>query len=144
MPNGRRTFWLIAGPNGVGKTTFARARLEAISGSINFVNMDEIARGLSPLRPSAAERDAAVVALDRARRFIANGATFAMETTLAGKAHLRLVRAAHAAGMETALMFFAASDPAICFARIARRVAEGVRACVGEADAAISVGLEER
>lgn len=125
MPNGHPTFWLIAGPNGIGKTTFARARLEAISGSINFVNMDEIARGLSPLRPSAAERDAAKVALGRARRFIATRTTFAMETTLSGNAHLRLVRAANAAGMSTALMFFAAADPKICFARIARRVAEG-------------------
>lgn len=125
MPNGRPTFWLIAGPNGVGKTTFARARLEAVSGSINFVNMDEIARGLSPLRPSAAERDAAEVALDRARRFMAARATFAMETTLAGLTHLRLVRAAEDAGLATALMFFAVADPAVCLARIARRVAEG-------------------
>ncbi|MDR4307345.1 AAA family ATPase [Chelatococcus sambhunathii] len=125
MPNGRPTFWLIAGPNGIGKTTFARARLEAISGSVNFVNMDEIARGLSPLRPSVAERDAAEVALERARRFIAARTTFAMETTLSGRAHLRLVETAKLSGMETALMFFAAADPRICLERIARRVAEG-------------------
>lgn len=125
MPNGHPTFWLIAGPNGIGKTTYARARLEAISGSVNFVNMDEIARGLSPLRPSLAERDAAEVALQRAHRFIAAKATFAMETTLSGHAHLRLLRAATRAGMKTALMFFAAAEPAICLARIARRVAEG-------------------
>ena len=125
MPNGHPTFWLIAGPNGVGKTTFARARLEAISGSVNFVNMDEIARGLSPLRPALAERDAAEVALERARRFIAAGTTFAMETTLSGLTHLRLLQSASKSGLETALMFFAADDPEICLARIARRVAEG-------------------
>lgn len=125
MPNGHPTFWLIAGPNGIGKTTFARARLEAISGSVNFVNMDEIARGLSPFRPSLAEREAAKVALARARRFIALRTTFAMETTLAGRAHLGLVRDAKAGGLSTALMFFGSSNPEICLARIARRVAEG-------------------
>ena len=125
MPGGHPAFWLIAGPNGVGKTTYARARLEAISGSVNFVNVHEIARDLSPLRPSLAEREAAEVALSRARRFIGARATFAMETTLSGRAHLRLVRAAKEAGLATALMFFATADPEVCLARIARRVAEG-------------------
>ena len=37
---------LIVGQNGVGKTTYAMRHLKAVSGSINFVNMDEIARGL--------------------------------------------------------------------------------------------------
>ncbi len=71
------TFWLIAGPNGVGKTTFAMKRLEAISGSINFVNFDEISRGLSPLRPAAAEREAARIALSRVAHFIDSHSTFA-------------------------------------------------------------------
>ena len=66
MPNGSPTFWLLAGPNGVGKTTYAMRHLRAVSGSIHFVNLDEIARGLSPLDPSAAQADAARVALSRA------------------------------------------------------------------------------
>ena len=119
------TFWLIAGPNGVGKTTFAFARLEAVSGSINFVNLDEIARGLSPLRPAAGEREAARIALARARGFIAAGATFALETTLAGQTQAGLMRQASAQGLRTALLYFSARDPAICLERIARRVAEG-------------------
>ena len=45
MSGARPTFWLIAGPNGVGNTTYAMRRLKAISGSINFVNLDEIERG---------------------------------------------------------------------------------------------------
>ena len=65
------------------------------------------------------------MALDRARKFIAARTTFAMETTLSGRAHLRLVRAAREAGLSTALLFFTTPDPAICLARIARRVAEG-------------------
>jgi predicted ABC-type ATPase len=119
------TFWLIAGPNGVGKTTYALKHLEAVSGSINFVNFDEIARGLSPLRPAAAESEAARVALARVHRFIETGATFSMETTLSGKTHIRLLERALRAGMTTRLLYFSAAAPEICLERIARRVAAG-------------------
>ncbi len=96
MPNGHPTFWLIAGPNGVGKTTYAMRHLRAVSGSINFVNMDEIARGLSPLDPAVAQTEAARIALARAHSFIRDRATFAMETTLSGRAHLKLLEKAEA------------------------------------------------
>ena len=119
------TFWLIAGPDGVGKTTFAMKRLEAISGSINFVNCHEISRGLSPLRPAAAEREAARIALSRVAHFTDSGSTFAMETTLSGKAQMHLLRAASEAGLATSLLYFSARAPGICLERIARRVAEG-------------------
>ncbi len=119
------TFWLIAGPNGVGKTTYAFRNLLATAGTINFVNLDEIARGLSPLRPQAAERDAARVALERCRDFMRSGTSFAMETTLAGRTHFHLVDEAHAAGMNVNLQYFTVPDVEITLKRIARRVAEG-------------------
>jgi predicted ABC-type ATPase len=121
----RPTFWLIAGPNGVGKTTFAFKRLKAVSGSFHFVNLDEIARGLSPLEPKAAERDAARIALARARQFIEIRRTFSMETTLSGATHLDLARLAASNGMAVKLMYFSVRDPQISLDRIARRVAEG-------------------
>jgi predicted ABC-type ATPase len=108
MANGDPTFWLIAGPNGVGKTTYAMRHLRAVSGSVNFVNLDEIARGLSPLEPSAAQTDAARI-----------------ETTLSGLAHLRLLAVAREAGLRTAMLYFSVISPDICLERIARRVAEG-------------------
>jgi len=125
MTTSQPTFWLIAGPKGVGKTTFAMKRLEAVSGSINFVNFDEIARGLSPLRPAAAEREAARLALARVTHFIDSGSTFALETTLSGKAQLRLIEQADRAGLAANLLYFTVADPATCLERIARRVAEG-------------------
>jgi predicted ABC-type ATPase len=125
MANGDPTFWLIAGPNGVGKTTYAMRHLRAVSGSVNFVNLDEIARGLSPLEPSAAQTDAARIALSRAHDFIEGRRTFAMETTLSGLAHLRLLAVAREAGLRTAMLYFSVISPDICLERIARRVAEG-------------------
>lgn len=119
------TFWLIAGPNGVGKTTYAMRHLKAVSGSVHFVNLDEIARGLSPLDPSAAQTDAARIALKRARDFIQARQTFAMETTASGLTHLGLVAAAHRAGLRTSMLYFSVNDHRLCLERIARRVAEG-------------------
>ena len=102
MPDGRSTFWLIAGPNGVGKTTYAMRHLRAVSGSVHFVNLDEIARG-----------------------FLQARATFAMETTLSGRTHLELLKEASARGLATAMLYFSVRSPEICLERIARRVAEG-------------------
>src|SRR6266498_3340699 len=52
MPGAKPTVYLIAGCNGAGKTTFAKEFLPSI-GVIRFLNADEIARGLSPLKPEA-------------------------------------------------------------------------------------------
>ena len=118
-------FWLIAGPNGVGKTTYALRHLRAAIGSIHFVNLDEIARGLSPLEPRAADRSAARVALMRARELIRARRTFAMETTLAGRSHLGLVGEAEARGLRFGLLYFALPSVELCLERIRRRVTEG-------------------
>jgi cell division protein FtsA len=53
----RPTLWLIAGPDGVGKTTYARRYLRAVAGTERFVNLDEIARGFSPLTPTPDAED---------------------------------------------------------------------------------------
>lgn len=123
--NRAKRFWLIAGPNGVGKTTYAFRNVPAVSGSMNFVNLDEIARGLSPLAPALAEREAARVALARARNFIAAGEVFSMETTMSGRVHLELMREARRDGLLPSLLYFSVRTPEICIERIARRVAEG-------------------
>lgn len=118
-------FWLIAGPNGVGKTTYAMRHLRAAIGSIHFVNLDEIARGLSPLDPRAADRAAGRVALMRARELIRERRTFAMETTLAGRSHLGLVAEAEARGLQFGLLYFALPSVELCLERVRRRVTEG-------------------
>ncbi|MEQ1949967.1 AAA family ATPase [Mesorhizobium yinganensis] len=125
MTNGPKRFWLIAGPNGVGKTTYAFRNVPAVSGSTNFVNLDEIARGLSPLEPRKAEREAARIVLARARDFIGRREVFTVETTMSGQTHLALMREAKAAGLSPTLLYFSVRDPDICLQRIARRVAEG-------------------
>lgn len=121
----RPTLWLVAGPNGVGKTTYAFRHIRSVSGSAHFVNLDEIARGLSPLEPDIARRSAGRVALGRVAELVAERATLSLETALAGRTHLRTVEAARAAGFGVSLLFFSVPDVALCLARIRRRVAEG-------------------
>ena len=51
MRDERPSLWIIAGPNGTGKTTYAFRHIRAVSGTAGFVNLDEIARGLSRWSP---------------------------------------------------------------------------------------------
>lgn len=131
------TLWLIAGPNGVGKTTYARRYLRSVAGTSAFVNLDEIGRGLSPLEPTpdaATATAAARIALARVTGHIASRRSFALETTLAGRTHLRTLATARAAGMGTRLLFCMVPHVDICLFRIALRVSTGGHA-VPEADA---------
>jgi predicted ABC-type ATPase len=129
--------WLIAGPNGVGKTTYARRYLKQEAGTERFVNLDEIARGFSPLTPTPDAETAAAAAravLTRSAENLAARRSFALETTLAGRTHLRTLAAARAAGFGVTLIFCILPDVVMALARIAGRVAAGGHA-VPEADA---------
>jgi predicted ABC-type ATPase len=121
--------WFIAGPNGVGKTTYARAHIRAVTGSWEFVNIDLIARGLSPFAPEPDAAAAARMALrridDHLKRPPNGTGSFTIETTLSGRTHLRTVARAKAAGFRVHLLFFAVAQVETCLQRIARRVAEG-------------------
>ena len=89
------------------------------------MNLDEIARGISPLAPDAAPRTAARVALARIDELMSAHKSFSIETTLAGLTHLRTIERANANGYAVNLLYFAVRDGDTCLARIARRVSEG-------------------
>ena len=125
MAETRPSLWLIAGPNGAGKTTYAFRHIRAVSGSVHFVNLDEIARGISPLAPDAAPRTAARVALARIDELMVDRKSFSIETTLAGLTHLRTIERARSSGYAINLLYFTVRDVETCLARITRRVSEG-------------------
>ena len=54
------TLYIIAGPNGVGKTTFADRYLPDEARQLEFVNADLIARGLSPYDPDSVSMEASI------------------------------------------------------------------------------------
>jgi predicted ABC-type ATPase len=130
--------WFVAGANGVGKTSFAFKHIRAISGSKSFVNLDEIARGLSPFDPELERIRACRIALQILRETLreadTNSSSLTVETTLSGRTHLKTIEMAHAAGWPVHILYFAVKTPELALARIARRVSEGGHD-VPEADA---------
>jgi predicted ABC-type ATPase len=119
------TIYLIAGCNGAGKTTFARELLPKEVKCLRFFNADEIARGLSPLKPSAGAVQAARLLLQQIEESLRRRETFALESTLSGKTYLHLFRRARRLGYEIELHYLWLSSPAQAIARVRQRVRMG-------------------
>jgi predicted ABC-type ATPase len=119
------TLFIIAGPNGAGKTTFASRFLPEESGDLEFVNVDLIAKGLSPFDPDAAAGAAGRIALTRVERWILEKKTFAWETTRSGRTMKGWVEKAKASGYFVKLAFVWIGSAEESIARIRRRVREG-------------------
>jgi predicted ABC-type ATPase len=116
---------VLGGPNGAGKTTAAQDLLPRTLGIREFVNADEIARGLSPFNPDATVVAAGRLMIERIRALAAAGESFAFETTCAGRGHLGLLRQCRSAGYRVTLVFLWLPSPRAALERVARRVREG-------------------
>ncbi len=119
------TLNVIAGPNGVGQTTFADRFLPQTIKQLEFVNADLIARGLSPYDPDAASMEAGRVALTRIRHLIAERKSFTWETTMSGRTAAGWLREAKEAGYEIKCYFLWVGDVQTTLKRIQRRVTQG-------------------
>ena len=117
--------YIIAGPNGAGKTTASYTLLPEILHCVNFVNADEIARGLSPFSPETVDVQAARIMLDRIEELLSQKADFGIETTLATRSYVQLVRRAQASGYKVHLLFFYLETPEQAIQRVAQRVSNG-------------------
>jgi predicted ABC-type ATPase len=116
---------VIAGPNGAGKTTFARDYLPAIAGLINFVNVDLIAAGMSPLRPEMAAVTAGRVLLRELDRLVAANADFAFESTLSGLRYAKRLQDWKAQGYSVSIAYLRLASPQLALSRVAARVKQG-------------------
>lgn len=117
--------YIIAGCNGAGKTTASFTILPDILDCKEFVNADEIAKGLSPFQPETVAFQAGRIMLTRVKELIAARKTFAFETTLATKSYGALVKEAQACGYQVSLLFFWLNSPALAIERVKERVAPG-------------------
>ncbi|MDE5629409.1 MAG: zeta toxin family protein [Muribaculaceae bacterium] len=119
------TLYIIAGCNGAGKTTASFSVLPDLLECREFVNADEIAKGLSPFNPESVSIDAGRLMLERIGVLLSQNKTFAVETTLAARSYVRLVRKAKKQGYMVVLLFFWLSSPEMAIERVAKRVHEG-------------------
>ena len=117
--------YIIAGPNGSGKTTFADTFLPTYTDCKNFVNADNIAKGLSPYSPRAAGLKAGRLVLKETRSYAGKGSDFAFETTLSGKKYVSFINDLKQKGYKTHLFFLWIPSVDLSIARIKDRVARG-------------------
>ena len=116
---------ILGGPNGAGKTRAAPAIIPHHLRIREFVNADEIARGLSPFNPDGVAIAAARLMLERMRELVQDGESFAFETTCAGRAYVPWLQGCKARGWRITLLFLWLPTPQAAIDRVARRVRQG-------------------
>ncbi len=121
MPN----LYIIAGPNGAGKTTFAKEFLPRYAQCGHFINADLIAFGLAPFAPSSVQIKAGKLLLEQIQIFIKQKKDFAFESTLSGKAYVRLIKQAKQKGYKVTIFYLSMPNDQLAFQRIKQRVKEG-------------------
>ncbi len=117
--------YIIAGPNGAGKTTLSYTVLPEIFDCFEFVNADEIAKGISPLIPEKAGIRSGRLMLQRIKELILLNESFAIETTLSTKSYKQLVQSAKNKNYEVILLFLTLDSVELAIQRVSSRVKEG-------------------
>jgi len=120
-----KNLYIIAGCNGAGKTTASFTILPEMLDCREFVNADEIARGLSPFQPEKVAFEAGRIMLRRVDELLNRGETFALETTLATKMYQQKIRVAQQQGYAVILLYFWLNNPELAQERVKTRVLEG-------------------
>jgi predicted ABC-type ATPase len=116
---------IVAGPNGAGKSTSARILVPETIGLYDYVNADDIARGISPYHPETVAFEAGRVMLARLNHLALERHDFAFETTLSGKTYIKWISRLRSAGYMAHLVFIALNSPELAIERVANRVKLG-------------------
>jgi predicted ABC-type ATPase len=124
-PKKHPSVYVIAGPNGSGKTTFAREFLPNYVKTFEFINADLIAGGLSPFDPERGSILAGRIMLEQIQTLSSQGREFGFETTLSGKSYVGLFEDLKRKGYHIYLFFLWIPDPELAIERIAHRVRKG-------------------
>lgn len=117
--------YIISGCNGAGKTTASFTLLPAMLDCKEFVNADEIARGISPFQPESVSLQAGRIMLERIDELLNNGVDFAFETTLTTLSYLHTLKTAKAKGYSITLLYFWLKDVNLAIERVKIRVSDG-------------------
>ena len=117
--------YIIAGPNGSGKTTFATEFLPNFTECRTFINADTIARGLSGFSLDAVALKAGRILLEQIEANASKKIDFAFETTLSGTAYLSRFKDLKKEGYAIHMFFLWIPDVKLSLARVANRVKMG-------------------
>lgn len=120
-----KNLYIIAGCNGAGKTTASFTILPEILNCKEFVNADEIAKGLSPFQPEKVSFEAGRIMIKRINELLEMNENFAFETTLATKSYKSKVINAQSKNYTVTLLFFWLQNVDLAIERVKTRVMEG-------------------
>lgn len=117
--------YVISGCNGAGKTTASFNILPDILSCREFVNADEIARGISPFQPEKVAFEAGRIMLTRITELMKDGEDFAFETTLSTRSYKSRIIEAQQKGYFVTLIYYWLETPQLAEKRVELRVLEG-------------------
>lgn len=120
-----KKLYIIAGCNGAGKTTASFTILPEILDCKEFVNADEIAKGLSPFQPEKVSFEAGRIMLNRINELISENENFAFETTLSTKSYKNKIIESKEKEYRVTLLFFWLQSIELAKERVKIRVSEG-------------------
>jgi predicted ABC-type ATPase len=120
-----KNLYIVAGCNGAGKTTASFTILPEIIECKEFVNADEIAKGLSPFQPEKVAFESGRIMLKRITELLFDNQSFAFETTLSTKSYKSKILEAKEKGYTVTLLFFWLQNVELAKARVKMRVSEG-------------------
>ena len=117
--------FIISGCNGAGKTTASFTILPDLLQINEFVNADEIARGLSPFQPEKVSIEAGKIMLKRIQDLLSQKKDFAFKTTLSSRSIVGLIKNAKQQGYTVTLIYYWLDNVELAVERVQIRVAEG-------------------
>ena len=120
-----KRLYIISGCNGAGKTTASYTILPEMLDCNEFVNADEIAKGLSPFNPNKIAIKAGRLMLTRIDELLESGIDFAFETTLSTRSYVNTVKKAQEKGYFVTVLYFWLNIPDLAVERVKIRVSEG-------------------
>lgn len=118
-----KILYIIAGANGSGKSTLASELLPAKT--LEFLNADEVAKEICPEHIESVKIQAGKIVLEKLDKMLNSEKSFAIETTLAGKNHIKTIQKAKDLGYKIVLIYSYLDNPNFCENRIKVRVLNG-------------------
>ena len=117
--------FILSGCNGAGKTTASYSFLPEILDCREFVNSDEFAKSLSPFDPSSASVSASRYMVMRIKYLLEHNTDFSIETTLATRSLVSVIREARVRGYSVTLLYLWVNSPELAIQRVRDRVESG-------------------
>jgi predicted ABC-type ATPase len=116
---------VLAGPNGAGKSTAAPEVVARHLEVSQFVNADDIARGLAGFAPQTVDLAAGRIMLARLRELASNRQNFAFETTLSSRTFAPWIGGLVEGGYDFHLYYVWVRTPDLAVERVRARFESG-------------------